>query len=66
METKYGRGNVRVQGGRGTAYGWVEMKIRAPKPDKPYCEYMQEIEQMIADAGLKLDTHYGDQERGIS
>jgi hypothetical protein len=59
LEAQYGRGNVSVRGSRGTAYGWVNIEIDAPKPDNPYSEYSAEIEEMIAAAGLRLDTYYG-------
>jgi len=35
---EFGRENVRVRGSRGTAYGWVHINVRVPKPHPGECE----------------------------
>ncbi len=51
----YGKGNVKVTGDRGTAYGWVNVRINAPGP-KGEAE-KNGIERKILKAGIKLG-HY--------
>ncbi len=53
LESKFGKGKVHVTGDRGTAYGWVRVKIDAPRP----AEGKRSVEQMILDAGISLG-HY--------
>ncbi len=35
----FGRENVRVRGSRGTAYGWVKITVRRPKPHEGECDW---------------------------
>jgi len=35
---EFGYKNVKVKGGKGTAYGWVNIYISVPKPHKGKCE----------------------------
>ncbi len=55
LEDEYGKGNVKVTGDRGTAYGWVNVRINAPGP-KGEAE-KNGIERKILKAGIKLG-HY--------
>jgi hypothetical protein len=72
LSNKYGKGNVSVKGGRGTAYGWCEVYITIPRPKACTCEpegfYCQvckdamngkceEAESLLTDVEF---YHYGD------
>jgi hypothetical protein len=37
LSKQYGRGNVSVKGGRGTAHGWCEVYITIPRPEGCTC-----------------------------
>ena len=37
LAAKYGYKNVNVKNGRGTAWGWVEAKIKVKKPEQCHC-----------------------------
>ena len=55
LEAQYGKGKVSVTGDRGTAYGWVRVRINAPHPaDKRPSEAHDEVVQLILNAGIKL------------
>ena len=55
LETRYGKGKVRITKERGTAYGWVDVRIAAPCPEgkRPF-EAHSDVVRMILDAGIKL------------
>jgi hypothetical protein len=58
LSESFGAGNVTVRGSRGTAYGWVTVRINYTPRDS---EHRREIEAMIwklFDAsGIKIDTY---------
>ncbi|HJU16779.1 MAG TPA: hypothetical protein VJ770_09950 [Stellaceae bacterium] len=58
LEAHYGKGKVRVTGERGTAYGWVDVRIATPCPEgqRP-SEAHSDIVRMILDAGIKLYSY---------
>ncbi|MEM4727702.1 MAG: hypothetical protein QXD04_05570 [Candidatus Bathyarchaeia archaeon] len=39
LSQRFGSKNVRVKGERGTAYGWVDITIKAEKPHKGDCDW---------------------------
>ena len=72
LSKQYGRANVSVKGGRGTAYGWCEVYITIPRPKACTCEpegfycrvckdamngISSEAERMLSDVEF---YHYGD------
>jgi hypothetical protein len=57
LETRYGKGKVSVTGDRGTAYGWVNVKIDAHWPAGRHPEVTSEITQFILNAGIKLYSY---------
>jgi hypothetical protein len=58
LETRYGKGKVSVTGDRGTAYGWVNVKIDAPWPaGRRRSEVTSEITQFILNAGIRLSSY---------
>jgi hypothetical protein len=60
-EQRFGKGNVSVTGSRGTAYGWVNVKIDYPTKDWHHArELSGEVMKLIRAAGIKLGTYYGD------
>jgi hypothetical protein len=55
LETRYGKGKVRITRERGTAYGWVDVPIAAPcREGKRPSEAHSDVVRMILDAGIKL------------
>jgi hypothetical protein len=64
LERRFGRGKVRVTGGRGTAYGWVHVTVNAPRPEgQAYHDGRSEITRLILDAGIRLG-HYDSADYG--
>jgi hypothetical protein len=58
LETRYGKGNVSVTGDRGTAYGWVNVKINALWPvGRHHSEVTSEITRFILGAGIRLSSY---------
>ena len=52
---EFGYRNVSVRGGRGTAYGWVHVKIRIPKPHEGECGlYCDDCAKAKEDAERKV------------
>jgi len=43
LAAEFGYENVSVRGRRGTAYGWVEIKVRAKKPHDGECDWYCQI-----------------------
>lgn len=68
LAAKYGYKNVNVKNGRGTAWGWVEAKIKVKKPEQchcgennliGYCDYCKRDKEnyekkMLAEGWIKL------------
>jgi hypothetical protein len=55
---RYGKSKVRVTGNRGTAYGWVDVRIAAPCAEgKRPSEAHSDVVRMILDAGIKLYSY---------
>jgi hypothetical protein len=53
LEQAYGRGNVRVRGDRGTAYGWVNVRIDQTPLDMDQAREMKaEVWTLLDAAGL--------------
>ena len=58
LEKTYVRGNVRVRGSTGTAYGWVRVKITTPlayeaRPTAWQEEYAR-VERLVREAGVEM------------
>ncbi len=62
LEAKYGRGNVRVQGSRGTGYGWVSATIKLPSEAsvRSYSEAYAEVETVAKAGGVEFYTYSSD------
>jgi hypothetical protein len=74
LAAEFGQGNVSVKGDRGTAYGWVDIKIRYKKPHNEECDWRcslcnelrdkvkQRAWQILKDTGLdkEISTYYDD------
>ena len=56
LEAHYGKGKVRVTGGKGTAYGWVQVHLAMPRPAL-YAEERSLVLRLITEAGITLG-HY--------
>lgn len=50
LGSRYGRSNVRVASGTGTARAWVEVMVRIARPHDCYCEKGNELCRMCLDA----------------
>jgi hypothetical protein len=57
LEQRYGRGNVRVTGSRGTGYGWVNVKITMPKDGRYYAERRDEVMAIICENNIEIGTY---------
>lgn len=59
LEQHFGRGNVRVRGDRGTAYGWVSVTITAPNDERYHyrSERTSEVEKLLRDAKIEIGTY---------
>jgi len=74
LAAEFGYENVSVKGDRGTAYGWVKIKIKARKPHSGGCEWLcplcrEEMNKIVGrvwrilkESGLEreLYTYYDD------
>jgi hypothetical protein len=74
LAAEFGQRNVSVKGDRGTAYGWVDIKIRREKPHNAECDWRcplcnelrekvkQRVWQILKDTGLdkEISTYYDD------
>lgn len=58
LEQAFGRGKVRVRGSRGTAYGWVTVKIAySPRNQRESQELRSKVNQLIAAAKIEIGTY---------
>ena len=58
LEQAFGRGKVRVRGSRGTAYGWVSVKIEhSPRNWRETEELRGKVMQLIAAAKIEIGTY---------
>jgi hypothetical protein len=58
LEQAFGRGKVRVRGSRGTAYGWVSVKIAfAPRNLRESQELRSKVMALIAAAKIEIGTY---------
>lgn len=58
LEGAFGKGNVRVKGSRGTAYGWVTCNMAyAPRNRREWQELQVLCNQLIDAAGIKVGTY---------
>lgn len=58
---------VSVTGGRGTAYGRVDIHIGyAPRNNRELMDLRPKVEQLIRAAGIKLGTYYADDGYGTA
>jgi hypothetical protein len=74
LAEEFGWGNVSVRGDRGTAYGWVNIKVRVKKPHSgecdlfcPFCRDFRDkvrarVWQILKQTGLdrEIGTYYSD------
>jgi len=72
LSKHYGKGNVSVKGGRGTAYGWCEVYITIQRPKACICEpegfYCQVCKDAVNGISSEAESllsgvefyHYGD------
>lgn len=74
LVAEFGYGNVSVKGDRGTAYGWVDIRIKAKKPHSNECDWRcllcrDEVDRVkgkvwkiLKETGLdkELSTYYDD------
>jgi hypothetical protein len=52
---------VSVTGGRGTAYGWVDVHVHhSPRNRRETTELREKVVALIKAAGIELGTYYGD------
>ena len=71
---EFGYSNVKVKGDRGTAYGWVTIRIMAERPHNGECDWScpicsdfayeikRKVWQILKDTGLdkEIGTYYSD------
>ncbi len=58
LETAFGHGKVTVRGSRGTAYGWVTVRINhAPRNNRETRELRSLVSSLIASADIKIGTY---------
>jgi hypothetical protein len=57
LQAVYGRDNVTVKGGRGTAYGWVHVKISAPVAGEYYSDKKAAVMKIVNATGAKIGTY---------
>ena len=58
VEKAFGRGKVRVKGSRGTAHGWVSVKIaHHPRNNREAQELRSLVNGLIAAAGIEIGTY---------
>ncbi len=57
LESRYGKGNVKVTGNRGTAYGWVDVEIKAPWPEGYHSNASATVTKMLLDAGIHIGRY---------
>ena len=58
LEKSFGRGNIRVRGSRGTAYGWVSVHINyAPRTPDHRSQIVALIRKMFARDGIEIGTY---------
>ena len=58
LEAKYGRGRVSVTGGKGTAYGWTEVRFKFAQPKGiTWGNTQHEIVALAKAAGVKIGTY---------
>lgn len=56
---RYGKGNVRVKGGTGSAYGWVHVRFAFPQPaGVTYGAMKQSIVTLCREADFYLDMYH--------
>lgn len=61
LEHAFGKGKVRVQGGRGTSWGWAEVQIAySPLDWQQGRELHAQCIALIKAAGIELFHYYGD------
>jgi len=49
LSSEFGRDNVSVRGSRGSAYGWVDIKIKAKKPHGWECDWRCSLCREVSD-----------------
>ncbi len=58
LEQAFGRGKVRVRGSRGTAHGWVSVRIAfAPRNLRESQELRSQVMALIAAAKIEIGTY---------
>lgn len=58
LEQAFGRGKVRVRGGRGTSHGWVYINIaHAPKNQAVWRELLVKVDQLLAAGKIEIGTY---------
>lgn len=58
LEQAFGRGKIAVRGSRGTAYGWVSVKIAyAPRNQREATELRSRVHQLIKAAKIDIGTY---------
>lgn len=58
LEQAFGRGKVTVRGSRGTAYGWVSVRIAyAPRNNREATELRSQVNALISAAKITIDTY---------
>lgn len=62
LEAHYGRGQVRVTGGKGTSYGWVHVRV-AIVPGDWQAEYRR-VHELVTAAGIELSHYNSDEGNG--
>ncbi|MGC8936543.1 MAG: hypothetical protein ACP5KV_04170 [Candidatus Methanomethylicaceae archaeon] len=74
LVAEFGHGNVSVRGDRGTAYGWVSIKVKVKKPHNGKCDWRcrlcidtrnkvtERVWRILEETGLdkELGTYYDD------
>jgi hypothetical protein len=58
LEHRFGRGKVRVKGSRGTAYGWVHVRIEdANRAGHCYSERYSQVMEQLRAAHIQIGTY---------
>jgi hypothetical protein len=52
----FGRDHVRVHHGRGTAYGWVDIKVQVPRPADCFCSELRRDADDVYSRYAKCDA----------
>src|SRR5690348_15463054 len=61
LEAEFGKGAVRIKGGRGSSYGWVHVYIDKTPLDNDEAESLRaKATQIIKQSGAPLGTYYSD------